>query len=123
MDTVYSSVFDHGSRITRYGEFSVITFPGGAVVASGLECHQLQMWARTEKSRGAQTLDVMAFIGRFQTLLARKGSGVATRGSQLVLRGIVQAMQTCGLPMADWSVPPDFVLSPGNATPKPSAAA
>ncbi len=41
----------------------------------------------------------------FDTVLARSGSGIATKGSRSVLAMIVKGMEKNGLQMGDWSVP------------------
>lgn len=119
--TVFSSIFDRDGRISRHGEFTIITFQGGAVVAATGEFNNVQAWARTQLSYGSGNRDLMFFLGRFQTLLARSGSGIATRGSRTALSGIVKAMKAFGLPMDSWSVPANLEDSMEVAKPKPDA--
>ena len=65
----------------------------------------MQTWARSRASLGNPHRDRSAFVDRFDTVLARSGSGIATKGSRPVLAMIVKGMEKNGLQMGDWSVP------------------
>lgn len=99
------SAFSGGGRSTRYADFVVVTLPAGAFVATAMEFQQAQTWARARASMGNAQRDRSAFMDRFETLLARSGSGVATRGNRQALSRLVSGMLQGGLQLEGWSVP------------------
>jgi len=64
-----------------------------------------QNWARGKMSSGNAQNDRSLFTDRFETLLARSGSGIATKGSRATLRGIVAGLTQLGVQMSGYSVP------------------
>lgn len=99
------SAFSGGGRTSRYGDFVVVTMTASAFVATAIEYQQVQTWARARASLGNAQRDRTAFTDRFETLLARSGSGIATKGSRQVLARLVKGMELSGLQIGDWSVP------------------
>lgn len=98
-------VFSGGGRTSRYGDFVVVTMSAAAFVATAMEYQRVQTWARARASLGNAQRDRTAFTDRFETLLARSGCGLATKGSRQVLSLIVKGMEQNGLPTNEWSVP------------------
>lgn len=99
------SAFSGGGRTSRYGDFVVVTMTASAFVATTIEYQQVQTWARARASLGNVQRDRTAFTDRFDTLLARSGSGIATKGSRQVLARLVKGMELSGLQLGDWSIP------------------
>lgn len=97
--------FSGGGRTARYGDFVVVTMSAAAFVASALEYQRVQTWARARTSLGNAQRDRVAFTDRFETLLARSGCGIATKGSRQVLSRLVKGMEQNGLSVGEWAVP------------------
>ena len=103
--TVLNSVFATGGRVARYGEFSIVYMHNGAFITTPMELVTHQNWARGRVSSGNAVRDRTAFVDRFETVLARVGSGLATKGSRGLLQRIVKAMIAAAVPMESWAVP------------------
>ena len=103
--TVFMSVFATGGRIARYGEFSIVYMHTGAFITTPIELLQHQNWARGRTSSGNAVRDRTAFTDRFETLLARVGSGLSTKGSRGLLQRIVKAMAAAAVPLESWNIP------------------
>lgn len=99
------SAFSGGGRTSRYGDFIVVTMSASAFVTTAQEFQQVQTWARARASLGNPQRDRTAFTERFQTLLARSGSGIATKGNRQILARIVKGMEQNGMQIGEWSVP------------------
>lgn len=106
--TVLSSVFAHGGRTSRYGEFTIVHMHGCSFITTPMEFAQMQNWARGRISCGNPSRDRTTFIDRFETVLARVGGGVATRGNRSVLGRILKAMKASSMFLEEWSVPRDI---------------
>ena len=106
--TVFTSVFAHGGRTSRYGDFTIIHMHNCSFVTTPMECMQMSNWARSRPSSGNPQRDRMSFVERFETVLARVGSGVATRGSRGILARMVKSMKASSLMLEDWQVPRDL---------------
>jgi hypothetical protein len=109
--TVMTSVFQHGGRASRYGEFTVVHMHGCSFITTPMEFMQMQNWARGRMSTGNPVRDRTSFTDRFDTLLARVGSGLATKGSKLSLSRIVKAMTANAVFLEEWMVPHDLSQS------------
>jgi hypothetical protein len=116
--TVLTSVLAHGGRTSRYGEFTVVHMHGCSFITTPMECMQMQNWARGRTSTGNPARDRTTFVERFETVLARVGGGVATRGNRSVLSRIVKAMKANSLFLEEWSVPRDLDQSMEMKRPK-----
>lgn len=103
--TVLMSVLAHGGRTTRYGDFIVVHMHGCSFITTPMEFQQAQMWARARMSSGTPTRDRSAFVDRFETILARIGGGIATKGNRAALARIVKSMTANALQLAEWSIP------------------
>ena len=103
--TILTSVFAHGGRATRYGEFIIVTMHSCAFVTTPMEFHSNQNWARARVSTGNAVRDRTLFVDRFDTVIGRDGSGIANKGSPMVLQRIVKAMKTAAVFMEGWNVP------------------
>ena len=102
------SALSGGGRTARHGDLILVTMPAQAFATTAMEYQQAQVWARARSSLGNVHRDREAFIGRFTTVLARSGSGIATRGAKPVLSRILAAMGQVGLTLGEWSVPHDI---------------
>lgn len=122
--SIFQTVFASGTRATRYGDFTVITLSGCAFVTTPMELHQAESWGRSRPTTGNANRDRMSLLDRFQTVLARSGSGIATRGNRKQLSVMVESMKANGLQMDEWSVPTNLNESMEmKRKPKPEAAA
>ncbi|HSW15166.1 MAG TPA: hypothetical protein VLI06_20120 [Solimonas sp.] len=99
------SVLSGGGRTSRYGDFVVVTLPAQAFVTTSQEYLQAQTWARARASMGNAQRDRSAFVDRFETVLARNGCGIATKGSRPALARLVKGMKQGGMQIEDWAVP------------------
>lgn len=103
--TVLTSVLAHGGRTGRYGEFTIVYMHGCTFITTPMEFMQQQNWARARMSCGSASRDRTTFVDRFETVLGRSGSGVATRGNPSVLARIVKAMKASSIFLEEWMVP------------------
>lgn len=106
--TVLTSVLAHGGRTNRYGEFTVVHMHGCSFITTQMEFTQNQNWARARTSCGNPSRDRTTFTDRFETILGRSGSGVATRGNRSVLSRIVKAMKASSILLEEWMIPRDL---------------
>lgn len=106
--TVLTSVLQHGGRTSRYGEFTIVHMHGCSFITTPMEYMQMQNWARGRMSTGNPVRDRTSFVDCFETLLARVGSGLATKGNRMILSRIVKAMKSNSVFMEEWSVPHDL---------------
>ncbi|MGH8539287.1 MAG: hypothetical protein ACRETW_02115 [Stenotrophobium sp.] len=95
----------NGGRVSRNGDFVVVTLQNLGFVVPAMEFTQVQQWARSKVSNGIPHRDRMDFVNRFETLLARQGAGVATKGSNKALAAIVTGMEQAGLSLDEWMIP------------------
>ncbi|HEY0917335.1 MAG TPA: hypothetical protein VGE22_20815 [Solimonas sp.] len=99
------SALSGGGRTSRYGDWVVVTLPAMAFATSAQEFQQVQTWARARSSMGNVHRDRSLFVERFETVLARSGGGIATRGSRPVLQRLIAGLKQGGLQMDEWSIP------------------
>lgn len=109
--SVLTSAFSQGGRITRYGDYTVVFLQACTFVTTPMEFVMAQNWARGRMSTGNPVRDRSAFVDRMDTVLARTGGGLATRGNRPALAKIVKSMLANAMLMADWSVPHDLNVS------------
>lgn len=95
----------NGGRSSRNGDLVVVTLPSQAFVTTAQEFMQAQQWARSKQSNGIPHRDRTALIERFETIIGRNGSGIATRGNPKALERMVHSMEQLGIPLDDWMVP------------------
>ena len=74
-----------------------------AVTAQDLQV--ANSWARSRASLGNINRDRSAYTDRFDTMLARTGSGLASKGSRPTLARIVNGMKANGVDLNEWQVP------------------
>jgi hypothetical protein len=106
--TILHSVQANGGRTSRYGEFTMVFMHNCGFITTPMEYMQMQNWARGRVSTGNPNRDRTLFIDRFETVLGRGGSGVATRGSKAGLLRIVKAMESTGILLEEWLIPRDL---------------
>ncbi|AXQ29415.1 hypothetical protein D0B54_12275 [Solimonas sp. K1W22B-7] len=99
------STLSGGGRTSRYADFVVVTLPAMSFATTAQEFQQVQTWARSKTSLGNVHRDRTFFVGRFETVLARSGGGLATRGSRSILQRIIAGMKQGGMQMEEWSIP------------------
>ena len=116
--TILTSVLAHGGRTGRYGEFTIVYMHGCTFITTPMEFMQQQNWARARTSTGNPARDRTAFVERFETVLGRSGSGIATRGNRSVLSRIVKAMKAASIYLEEWMVPRDLDQSMEMKRPK-----
>jgi len=106
--TVFTSVMQHGGRTSRYGDFTVVHMHGCSFITTPMEFMQMQNWARGRMSCGTPARDRSSFTDRFETLLARVGSGLTSRGNRMALGRIVKSMKANAVFLEEWSIPRDL---------------
>lgn len=99
------SAFSGGGRSSRFADFVVVTLPGFAFVTTSQEFLQVQNWARSRASLGNAHRDRSVLVDRLETVLARSGGGVATRGARSALSRLVAGMTQSGMQMDSWAIP------------------
>jgi hypothetical protein len=95
----------NGGRISRNGDLVVVTLNALAFITTAQEFQMAAQWGRSKQSNGIVHRDVMALVERLETVIARNGSGVATRGNPKALQRMVLAMTQLAIPLDDWAVP------------------
>jgi hypothetical protein len=109
--SIFASVFAGGGGTSRYGEFVVVKIPNCSFITTPLEFQQMSTWARGRMSSGTPHRDRMAFVDRFETVLARIGSGLASKGNRPALARIVKSMKANAMFLEEWSIPRDLDAS------------
>jgi hypothetical protein len=104
MDNVLSA----GGRVTRAGDLAVVYLQGCAFATTAVDFQQAQQWARSKPGHELPHKDRQAFIARFETIIGRNGSGIATKGGNKVLSRLVKGMEQMGLTVDDWMIPPNL---------------
>jgi hypothetical protein len=102
---VLASVLASGGRAARYGDYTVVFMQAGAFVTTPMEFVQAQNWARGRVSSGSAVRDRTTFVDHIETVLARIGSGFATKGNRQILSRMVKSMKANAMVMDEWSVP------------------
>lgn len=105
MSVTILQVVENGGRFSRYGDFLMVVLPGCAFMTPATDFQQVRQWANSKQSSGTPNRDRMNFVERFETLLARNGSGIATKGHSAVLLRLVKGMKSSGIVLDDWSIP------------------
>lgn len=103
--TMLQSASSMGYRTARYGDFVIVTLQSAAFATTAQDHVQAENWARGRPSMGSIQRDRSAYFDRHEILLARSGSGIATKGHRQVLKRIVTGMEQNGMQMNEWSVP------------------
>ena len=103
--TILASVLAGGGRAARYGEYTIVFMTAGAFVTTPMEFTQAQNWARGRVSCGNAVRDRSSFVDHIETVLARVGSGFATKGNRQILSRIVKSMKANAVMMESWSIP------------------
>jgi hypothetical protein len=114
--TLLTSVFAGGGRASRYGDFTIVTLHGCCFATTPGEFQQQQGWARTRSSSGDAARDCAVFVDRFDTVIGRDGSGIASKGSRMALHRIIKAMKAAAVFMEGWDVPLDGEYGPVRTT-------
>lgn len=109
--TIFTSVFAGGGGTSRYGEFIVVKMSNCAFITTPMEFQQMSSWARGRMSSGTQHRDRTSFVERFETILGRSGSGIASKGNRALLSRIVKAMKASSMFLEEWSIPRDLDAS------------
>lgn len=103
--SVMDNVLANGGRVSRAGDLAVVYLQGCAFATTATDFQQAQQWARSKPGHELPHKDRQAFIARFDTIIGRNGSGIATKGSNKVLSRIAKAMEQMGLTVEDWMIP------------------
>lgn len=103
--TLLAGAMSGGGRMSRRGDLTLVHLNSCSFATTAVDLLQAENWARARHSRGNPHRDRMAFVERFETILARNGAGVTTKGSRPILQGIVKSMKANGLQMEEWSIP------------------
>lgn len=108
--TILSSA-TNATRASRYGDIVFVVLETIAFVTTAQEWQATSQWARAKQSLGNKHKDRAAMVGRLETLLARQGSGVPTKGTNKVLQGVVKTMEQSGFDLKEWLLPPTLFES------------
>lgn len=113
-----------GCRRTRHGESVLVVMQSTAFAVLALELTKVESWARATASIGGGQRDLIAFVARFDHVLARSGGGVATRGSDAVLARIARDLVAHDVDISGWAMPRSVreSLQVNPAVPSPGAA-
>ena len=103
--SIMDNVLSAGGRVTRAGDLAVVYMQAASFATTAQDFQQAQQWARSKPGHEVPHKDRQAFIARFETIIGRNGSGIATKGSNKVLSRIVKAMEQMGLTTDDWMIP------------------
>jgi hypothetical protein len=103
--SIMDNVLSAGGRVTRAGDLAVVYMQGCSFATTAADFQQAQQWARSKPGQELVHRDRQAFIARFETIIGRNGSGIATKGGNKVLSRIVKAMEQMGLTVDDWMIP------------------
>lgn len=121
--SLFASATGPGFRASRYGDFVILKMQSAGFAVSARDLQAAEAWARARSSMGSMHRDRTAFIDRFETVLARSGSGFATKGASAVLRRLVQGMEQAGIDIKEYTLPPNLNESVEIVKKKPPAAA
>lgn len=119
--TLLQSACVNGCRTTRYGDFVIVTMQGAAFATTAQDFQQAESWARGRTSLGNSNRDRTAYMDRHETVLARGGGGIATKGARSVLARIVNGMKANGIEIKEWSIPHNIFESVEVQKPKVAA--
>lgn len=119
--TILTSVFAAGGGTSRYGDFIIVKMSNCWFITTPVEFQQMSNWARGRMSSGTPHRDRQTFVDRFETVLARTGGGVSTKGNRSLLARIVKSMKANSVFLEGWSIPHDLNASVEIAR-KPAAA-
>lgn len=112
-------------QVSRYGELVQLVMPGeGALIVPTAEFTFAQKWAQRRNSTGSPIRDRALVLEKLDTVIARSGSLVSTRGSRKPLETLVRAMRGAGFAPEEWNLPADLktVPKPDSGIPaKPNA--
>lgn len=106
--TIFTSVFAGGGGTSRYGDYTVVKLSNCSFITTPMEFQQMSNWARGRVSSGTPHRDRMAFIEKFETVLGKMGSAVATKGNRSVLARIVKSMKANSMMLQEWNIPRDL---------------
>ena len=106
--TVFTSVFAGGGGTSRYGDFVIVKMTNCWFITTPVEFQQISNWARGRMSSGTPHRDRMAFAERFETVLARSGSALASKGNRPLLARIVKSMKANAVFLEGWNIPHDI---------------
>lgn len=109
--TILTSVFAAGGGTSRYGDFIIVKMSNCWFITTPVEFQQMSNWARGRMSSGTPHRDRQTFVERFETVLARTGGGVSTKGNRSVLSRIVKSMKANSVFLEGWSIPHDLNAS------------
>ena len=103
--SIMDNVLANGGRVTRAGDLAVVYMQAASFATTAQDFQQAQQWARSKPGHEIPHKDRQAFIARFETIIGRNGSGIATKGSNKVLSRVVKAMEQMGMTVDDWMIP------------------
>ena len=106
--SIFNSAFGAGGSGSRYGDFVLVRMQNCSCITTAMEFQQASAWARGRVSAGNAQRDRTAFVERFETIIGRIGSAVATKGSRPVLARLLKSMKACALVPSEWSLPHDI---------------
>lgn len=121
--TLLQSASSPTIRTARYGDFVIVTLQSAAFATTAQDYQQAETWARGRTSLGNSQRDRSAWMDRHETLLARSGGGIATKGARSILARIVKGMEQNGIQINEWSIPHNINESVEVQKPKPKPAA
>lgn len=114
-------------RVVRQGPLVQFIIDGnGAMVMPTLDFFTVEKWANSKFASGNRMADRTRFLDQIQTLVARPGSFISTRGSSKTLEDLARLMKANGYDLNEWQLPPELKNlgkpPPPEAAKKPGAA-
>lgn len=95
-------------RVIRQGEIVHWVMDGsGAVVVPAQDFLIAQKWGQSRTGSTNVVTDRGRFLEKFETLIARPGSFVSTRGNTRSLASLAKVMIASGYDMSEWGLPFD----------------
>lgn len=98
-----------GGRVIKQPQLVQFIVDGnGAMVTSTQDFYQVEKWANSRYGSGNRLADRNRFLEQIQTLVARPGSFVSTKGSTKPLEDLCKLMKAAGYDLAEWQLPPEL---------------
>lgn len=91
----------------------------GAFVAPVFDASVARKWAEGRDATGIEYRDMTQFMDRFETLIARSGCPLVTRGHPVKLIELAKEMKSAGYELSEWSLPQEVMDAFKRKKPEP----
>lgn len=96
----------NAARANRFGDVVMIIMDTMVYTTPSMEWQMASQWGRAKVSLGNKNKDRNALLGKLEHVIARSGSGIATKGTNKKLQEMVGVMEQSGFDIKDWVLPP-----------------